>query len=305
MIRVLAVALVLLTAACTATADPAPVTPTQAASTPQAGPGRYTRIPDPCSLLTAEQVGQLVPLAQQGYSNQECTWSTWGRAVPENSGYRLKLAVHLAGDIPAAVASFNEEAKSENAVAWLYGKQKVSAVPGVGDQALSRETLPSTFLIYRLSNAVITISYGRAEPDKPVQADSRLPGNARKAALWVAQAMDRPAPAANPQDGRFAAAPYACTLLEDGAPVSATVCKERGVTVQVRHAPPWQGKSGIAVAKEMFAHYRTKPFKRVKGLGDEAFVKKDTMWIRVSNLVLTMRSKSGGQALAAEILDRL
>ncbi|MEU7861601.1 hypothetical protein [Nonomuraea sp. NPDC049141] len=301
MIRILAAVLVLLTAACSA--DPAPARPMQASSTPQAGPGRYTRTPDPCSLLTAEGVERLVPLAEQRYDKTECTWSTPRHLAPANSHYTLTLVVHLATDVAAAGTYLKEQTESRPAFGRFYVKGKASAVSGVGDEAVTLETSRSTLLVYRLSNAVITIQYGRAVQDEALQADPRQRDNARKAALWVAQAMDRPAPAVNPSDGRFAAAPYACALLEDGVPVSATVCNDGGVIVQVRLAPPWQGKSGIAVAKEMMAHYRSKPFKPVKSLGDEAFLKKDIMWVRVSNLVLKVGN--GTRADVARVLDRL
>ncbi|GAA3608289.1 hypothetical protein GCM10022419_111500 [Nonomuraea rosea] len=171
------------------------------------------------------------------------------------------------------------------------------------DEAVPLETSRFTLLIYRLSNAVITIQYGREVQDEALKVDPRQRDNVRKAALWVAQAMDRPAPAVNPSDGRFGAPPYACALLGDGVPMLPTVCDDGDVIVQVRLAPPWRGKSGIAVAKEMMAHYGSKPFKPVKGLGDEASLKKDIMWVRVSNLVLKVGNST--KAHVARILERL
>ncbi|MGP3918821.1 hypothetical protein [Nonomuraea sp. 10N515B] len=122
-------------------------------------------------------------------------------------------------------------------------------------------------------------------------------------------------PSPNPRDGRFAAAPYACSLLPEGVPESATQCGG----LKVRHARAWQGKSGIAVAKEIFAYYRRQAEERakpVKGLGDEAFAalyrSRVTVWVRVSNLVLEIPfDQADGKVTpemhetVAEILSRL
>ncbi|MEV0621893.1 DUF3558 family protein [Nonomuraea sp. NPDC050404] len=300
-----ALLLLLLTAACSA--DP-PAKPSQAARTPQAsitqetGPGRYTRILDPCALLTAEQAEQLVPLARGAYSGPACVWQPSGPPLPAASAYYLVVSFHLAADITQARAYLQNPSGDSW---WVAGLTKTpdpaaNSFPGVGDESVVYDLPTSnTVLGYRLSNVVIIVRYGSSFGGGSAQADQRQRDDARKAALWVAEAVKRPAPiVANPSDGRFAAAPYACSLV-GGEPLSATSCRSG---VMVRHAPAWGGKSGIAVAKAMFAHYRSKPFKIVKGLGDEAFQKKDTIWVRVSNLVVTVR---GTKPRAATVIDHL
>ncbi|WP_327581605.1 hypothetical protein OHA25_37270 [Nonomuraea sp. NBC_00507] len=306
-VRLLAAYLLLLTAACSA--DP-PVKPSQAARTPQAsiaqetGPGRYTHVLDPCALLTAERSEQLVPFALGAYSGPACVWRPSAPSLPAASAYELVVSFHLATDITRARAYLQDPPAD---LWWAAGRTKTrdpatNSFPGVGDESVVYDLGPSsTVLGYRLSNVVIIVRYGRFREGKPAQDDPRQRDDARKAALWVAEAVARSAPTvADPSDGRFAAAPYACSLVKDGKPLSATSCDHGDVTV--RHAAAWGGKSGIAVAKAMFAHYRSKPFKMVNGLGDEAFQKKDTIWVRVSNLVVTVR---GSKADAATVIDRL
>ncbi|GAA3223909.1 hypothetical protein [Nonomuraea helvata] len=304
MTRILAVLLVLLATACSA--DLAPARPSPTASTPQAGPSRYTRLPDPCSLLTIEQAQHLVPLGRSNYSATGCLWSLPILThLPASSVYTLLVDVYVAADVTAARTYFKQPVTSPARAPWeqlrVMAERPSSPAPGVGDEAAVYQVTATTYMIYRLSNAVIALRYTRAE-----EADPRQRDNLRKAALWVAEVMDRPAPAANANaaDGRFAAAPYACSLLADGYPGPATACRREGASLTVRHAPPWNGKSGLEVAKEMFAYYRKRPAKTVKGLGDEAFRLKGTLWVRVSNLVLEVRSNDA-TAVVRQILDRL
>jgi hypothetical protein len=293
-IRIVVAIFLLLSTACSA--DPEPPRPTQAANSLPSGPGRFAGIPDACSLLTVEQVEQLVTLAEQEYGDGGCTWSTPSHGLEGQAVYELEVGVHLAGDVAAAHAFFANPPDS------AFPRMAVQALPEtptsakVGDESfiLPRELSSTTVLAFRLSNAVININYGwHATPD-PRHLDQ-----AQKAAQWVAEALDRPAPTIDPSDGRFAAAPYACSLLPGGVHQSATQCGG----LKVRHARAWQGKSGITVAKEIFAYYKREadePVQPVKGLGDEAFYGKSMsqvrLWVRVSNLVLEIRfTKEGGK----------
>ncbi|TMR88053.1 DUF3558 domain-containing protein [Nonomuraea basaltis] len=310
MIRIVVAVFLLLTAACSA--DPEPPRPTQAANPLPSGPGRFAGILDPCSLLSVEQVEQLVTLAEQEYDDGGCTWSTPSLDLEGQAIYQLEVGVHLAADLAAAHAFFTKPPDS------AFPRMVVKALPEtptsakVGDESfiLPAELSQTTVLAFRLSNAVININYGwHAKPD-PRHLDQ-----AQKAAQRIAEALDRPAPAVNRSDGRFAAPPYACSLLPEGVPLSATQCGG----LKVRHARAWQGKSGVTVAKEIFAHYRRQadePIKPVKGLGDEAFSEKYgsrvTVWVRVSNLVLQIPfNQEDGKVTpqmreqVAEVLNRL
>ncbi|MET7330741.1 hypothetical protein [Nonomuraea sp. NPDC005650] len=303
MTRILAVLLALLATACSA--DLAPARPSPTASTPQAGPGRYTRLPDPCSLLTIEQAQHLVPLGLPNYSETGCLWSLPGHvSLPASSVYTLLVDVHVAADVTAARTYFKQPVTSPAMDPWEQVQARAERLsipaPGVGDESAVYQMTTTTYMIYRLSNAMIALQYSRDE-----EADPRQRDNLQKAALWTAEVMGRPAPAANAAaDGRFAAAPYACSLLADGSPGPATACHRKDASLTVRHAPPWNGKSGLEVAKEMFAYYRKRPAKTVKGLGDEAFRLEGTLWVRVSNLVLEVRSPDT-TAVVRQILDRL
>jgi hypothetical protein len=182
----------------------------------------------------------------------------------------------------------------------------------VGEESfvLTSTLSQTTILTFRLSNAVININYGWRAPPGPQHQERAV-----KAAQWIAEAIDRPAPTADPSDGRFAAAPYACSLLPEGIPQSATQCGG----LKVRHARAWKGKSGITLAKEIFVYYKRQPFQRIhpeKGLGDEAFSDNQqyqvTVWVRVSNLVLKIPfNQTDGKvtpemrAAVAEVLSRL
>ncbi|MFI9842536.1 hypothetical protein ACIHFD_36270 [Nonomuraea sp. NPDC051941] len=310
MIRMVLAVLLLLTAACSA--DPAPPGPTQAASSPPSGPGRFTGVLDACSLLTVEQVEQLVTLAEQRYTGAGCTWSTAGSGLEGRAIYELEVGVHLAADVVAAHSFFTKP--PDYAFPAMAGKElpepHTSANVGEESFVLTPTLSETTILTFRLSNAVININYGwRASPGPQHQE------RAVKAAQWIAEAIDRPAPTADPLDGRFAAAPYACSLLPEGVPQSATQCGG----LKVRRARAWKDKSGITVAKEIMAYYKGRPFQRIhplKGLGDEAFSDNQqyqvTVWVRVSNLVLKIPfNQTDGKvtpeirAEAAEILSRL
>ncbi|GAA3588888.1 hypothetical protein GCM10022419_084090 [Nonomuraea rosea] len=173
----------------------------------------------------------------------------------------------------------------------------------VGDESfiLVMDHSHTTVLAFRLSNAVININYGWH-----AKLDPQHPDQARKAAQWAAEALDRPAPTADPSDGRFAAASYACSLLPEGVPQSATRCG--GLTV--RHARAWRNRSGITVAEEIFAYYRREadePAQPVKGLGGEAFAATDlsrmTLWVRVSNLVLEIRFNADDGKVTPEMRE--
>lgn len=303
--------LLLLAAACSA--DPAPPRPTRAASPPPSGPGRFTGTLHPCSLLTVEQVEQLVTLAEQKYAEAGCTWSTPIRNLEGPARYELMVGVHLAADVAAAHSFFTKPPDSAFPTMVVKDPPEPRASANVGDESFIDAPgigLHATVLTFRLSNAVININYGWQAPPGPQHQE-----HARKAAQWVAEALDRPRPTVNPSDGRFAAAPYACSLLPGGVPQSATQCGG----LKVRHARAWRGKSGITVAKEIFAYYRSRahePAKPVKGLGDEAFSEKGgigvTLWVRVSNLVLEIPfHKQDGKVTpemheaAAEVLSRL
>ncbi|MCG5216253.1 hypothetical protein [Streptosporangium sp. KLBMP 9127] len=311
MIRMAMAVLLLLTAACSA--DPAPPRPAQAASPPPSGPGRFAGALDPCSLLTVEQVEQLVTLAEQEYDEAGCTWSTPSPGLPPPARYTLEVGVHLAADVAAAHSFFTKPPDSAFPTMLVADPPEPHVNANVGDESFILAPpigLHATALTFRLSNAVININYGWQAPPGPQHQERAL-----KAAQWVAEAMDRPGPTVNPSDGRFAAAPYACSLLPEGVPKSATQCGG----LKVRHARAWQGKSGITVAKEIFAYYRRwaeEPAKPVKGLGDEAFSEKYgsrvTLWVRVSNLVLEIPyNKEDGKVTpemreaAAEVVSRL
>ncbi|WP_219501296.1 DUF3558 domain-containing protein [Nonomuraea ceibae] len=308
MIRVVLAVLVLLTAAA-CSAEPAPPRPTRAASPPPSGPGRFTGVVDPCSLLTAEQVEQLVTLAEQKYDEGGCTWTTPGLSLKGQAVHELSVGVHLAADVAAAHAFFVRPPDSAFPAMAVRDRPEPPVDAQVGDEsfvqapALGRH---ATVLAFRLGNAVVNINYGwRAKP-APRHQEGAL-----KAARWIAEAMDRPAPAvADPADGRFAVAPYACSLLPEGVPESATQCG--GLKLRLGRA--WQGRSGIAVAKEIFAYYRRtqwpeKPVKPVKGLGDEAFAERDgarlTVWVRVSNLVLEIPFTKEDGTLTPEMRDEV
>ncbi|TDE55624.1 DUF3558 domain-containing protein [Nonomuraea mesophila] len=312
MIRAVVAILLLLTAACSA-ASPPP-SPTQASSPPPSGPGRFAGPLDPCSLLTAEQVEQLVTLAEQEYADAGCTWSTPRLGLEGPAIYQLEVGIHLAADVAAAHAFFTEP--PESAFPRMVATQPPDPPAGaqVGDESfiLVRELSHTTVLTFRLSNAVININYGWNAPPVPRHLEQ-----ARKAAQWITEAMNRPAPSADPADGRFAVPPYACSLLPEGTrgiPKSATQCGG----VKLRHARAWRGKSGVTVAEELFAHYRREADKpaTVKGLGDEAFSAvpetQVTVWVRVSNLVLEIpfNQREGKvtpqmREQIAEVLNRL
>ena len=201
----------------------------------------YTRLPAPCTMVTAATLASYAPEATgssfRGTSRGTdqyggCTW--FSNTLRE--GVSLYLAVTVYGS-PDGVAEAERD---------YYGWQgtrcrsqgctrAAQAVPGLGDQATSllftlttsaanqaaAWTVPQIVLVVRSGNALVTIQYaveaGAVAPPKPTNA--ALVGGTVAMAREVLAALSghpyvQPTASASPQGPLYASPPDACTLVK-------------------------------------------------------------------------------------------
>lgn len=312
--RVVLAGLLLLTGACSSEQAP---TPTAAPVT--SPPAVLVRqVPYRCSLITKEQAEELVPIAMpkpDGGDQEGCRWrDATGSDLPEGQRYELTVNAERVQDVKTAFARVSAYALREQ-------------LRGLGDEAVLYEWDDGVGVVFRAGDVMATVSYtSGAAPDQ------RMRDNAVKAARWVMASLTTAPPPPDPRKGRFQQTPRACSLMSPGDYLEKSVarCEDMGRRLLLHYAPAWAGRSGPAVAKELFgllkrqgAAYaevekdvKVSPVRKVEGLGEEAFAQDQrgavvdtTLWIRVSNLVIEIsqdeRETTSIYAFAGQVLAAL
>lgn len=156
-----------------------------------AGAGKsLTEPPDPCGLLTGEQVERLVVAPEEGRPTEPgmCTWSS-DPALPSTVRFSLRVEVEI----------------SERPEETMEGERRISgwkgttdALPGLGDEAFLKEEsfqepgaartdgFTRMSVVFRMGDAVGTVELQRGGG-----SDDRVKAAAVQGARWVAEAMGR------------------------------------------------------------------------------------------------------------------
>jgi serine/threonine protein kinase len=189
-------------------AAPPSATPTTGApvtAAPTQPPGKFTKLPRPCQLLTRQQATQLVGTFFTSSRDPEfrCTWSTAGLPAKgkelsvyftlwyypqQGDGYENTLAEeHVAGRKKAA-----EDTAGRGGSGQKQGE--VFDIPGAGDEAMGYELSKTSIgsgrsfevnVTFRTSNMV-----GEFRFTRDAASDPKLRDKAAQAAKWLAQNLD-------------------------------------------------------------------------------------------------------------------
>lgn len=158
---------------------------------PPPGAGKeFTALPDACTLLTDEQVAQLVVEPEKGRASEPgmCNWDS-DVSLPHTASFDLRIKVEL---------SKNPESRLENERALTVSGGTMDPLPGLGDEAFVKvEPFPGSgsaqsrgftrvSAVFRMGDAIGIIELRRGGED-----DERVKNAAVQGAYWVAEAMAR------------------------------------------------------------------------------------------------------------------
>lgn len=158
---------------------------------PQGVTKNFTSLPDPCTLLTGDQVGQLVVKPEEGRPGEQgvCAWTSdpW---LPSALRFDLRVEVELGDDPRGRLAG-------ERRTVGLLAS--ADSVPGLGEEAfLKKEAFQSSSgsgftrmtVVFRMGDAVGTVEVRRSSKSDE-EGEEQVKNAALRGAYWVAEAMNR------------------------------------------------------------------------------------------------------------------
>ncbi|MEU4832036.1 hypothetical protein [Streptosporangium sp. NPDC023615] len=164
---------------------------------PIALPTAFSRAPDPCALLSAEQAAELeVDATPSGRKKDTCTWRTTGQ--PKNLTYTLTVSTfRLPSDKAAGqlYARFLKQERERTATAVglpITFVRPAGPVTGIGSEAYASEgTNKLTYyssVVFRTANLVTSVQYQRGIGE---DGDGRTRKAAYTATRWVLEQLAR------------------------------------------------------------------------------------------------------------------
>ncbi|WP_157963549.1 protein kinase family protein [Actinocorallia populi] len=158
---------------------------------PQGATRDFTSLPDPCTLLTGEQVEQLVVTPKEGQPGEQgvCTWSS-DAGLPSALRFDLRVEVELSDDPRGRLDG------ERNTIGLLAS---ADSVPGLGEEAfLKKEAFQSSrgsgftrmTVAFRMGDAVGIVEVRRSSKSDEA-GEERVKNAALRGAYWVAEAMHR------------------------------------------------------------------------------------------------------------------
>ena len=160
---------------------------------PQGKTKDFTSLPDPCALLTGEQVERLVVLPKEGKPGERgvCMWSS-DPGLPSGLRFDLRVEVELSDDPRGRLSG------ERRSVGFLAS---ADSVPGLGEEAfLKKEAFQSLSsrgggftrmtVFFRMGDAVGSIEVRRSSKSDE-KDEERVKNAALQGAYWMAEAMLR------------------------------------------------------------------------------------------------------------------
>ncbi|GAA2991814.1 hypothetical protein [Streptosporangium longisporum] len=177
---------------------PRPAEPAPATTAPVTLPTTFTREPDPCTLLSADQAATLeLETTARKSGDRECRWNTDTRQ-PSNLRYTLRIfAARLPSDERAreVYARFltQEQARTRTAAGLpLTVTRPATPVAGTGSEAYTVEgTNTLTYYsstVFRAANLVVSVQYERGSAE---DAGNSTREGVSTATRWVLEKLAR------------------------------------------------------------------------------------------------------------------